>query len=55
MGNRCDSVRIVLGCGEYFCLWGVEMKYEITKGSEKDLEGAPDEALFVLQCYSTVD
>lgn len=31
------------------------MKYEITKGSEKDLEGAPDEALFVLQCYSTVD
>ena len=26
MGNRSDSVRIVLGCGEYFCLWGVEMK-----------------------------
>jgi len=31
------------------------MKYEIIKGSEKDFEGAPDEALFVLQCFSTID
>lgn len=49
MGNRGDSVRIVLGCGEYFCLWGVEMKYEITKGSEKDFEGAPDGYLQVIK------
>ena len=50
MGNRSDSVRIVLGCGEYFCLWGVEMKYEITKGSEKDFEQAPEWAMQVDKC-----
>lgn len=26
VGNRCDVHRIVLGCCESFCLWGVEMK-----------------------------
>lgn len=31
------------------------MKYEITKGSAEDFDGAPDEALFVLQCFSTID
>lgn len=36
-------------------LWGVEMKYEIMKGNEKDFEGATDEALFVLQLFSTID
>lgn len=30
-------------------LWGVEMKYEITKGSEKDFEGAPAWAMQVFQ------
>lgn len=31
------------------------MKYEYFKGSEKDFEGAPESAIFVLQCYSTTD
>lgn len=31
------------------------MKYEYLKGGEKDFEGAPDEAIFVLQCFSTTD
>ena len=39
MGNRCDSVRIVLGCGEYFCLWGVEMICETYEGKMKSLAG----------------
>lgn len=30
-------------------LWGVEMKYEITKGSEKDFEGAPEWAMVILK------
>lgn len=35
-------------------LWGVEMKYEITKGSEKDFHGAPDWALFVSTCSTGI-
>lgn len=29
------------------------MKYEIIKGSEKDFEGAPDDAIYLLELFST--
>ena len=35
-----------MGGFECAYLWGVEMKYEITKGSAKDFEGAPEWARF---------
>lgn len=51
MGNRCGVLRIVLGCGESFGLWGMEMKYEIIKGSEKDFDGIGNED--VVRVYDT--
>ncbi len=36
-----------MGGFECAYLWGVEMKYEITKGSEKDFEGSSDKCLII--------
>ena len=41
-----------MGGFECAYLWGVEMKYEITWGSDKDFEGAPDWA--TMKCHCTI-